>query len=66
MVIFSHVLSFVFNFKQNKQFLMNSIADKHEFNPSGVGLKNGNFIGLPFNEQSANIILIPVPWDVTV
>ncbi|HZH73982.1 MAG TPA: agmatinase family protein [Mariniphaga sp.] len=45
---------------------MNSIADNNEFNPSGVGLKNGNFIGLPYNETSANIILIPVPWDVTV
>ena len=45
---------------------MNSIADKGEFNPSGVGLKNGNFIGLPFSGKSANVILIPVPWDVTV
>lgn len=45
---------------------MNSITDKGEFNPSGIGLKNGNFIGLPYNEKSANVILIPVPWDVTV
>jgi agmatinase len=45
---------------------MNSSADKPEFNPSGVGLKNGNFIGLPFTEDTANVILIPVPWDVTV
>ncbi len=45
---------------------MNSEAENHEFNPSGVGLKNDNFIGLPFNEVSANIILVPVPWDVTV
>jgi agmatinase len=45
---------------------MNSTAGKGEFNPSGVGLKNGNFIGLPFNGNSANVILIPVPWDVTV
>ncbi len=45
---------------------MNSIADRGEFNPSGVGLKNGNFIGLPYNENSANVILIPVPWDVSV
>lgn len=36
------------------------------FNPSGVGLRNGNFIGLPFDEQDASIVLMPVPWDVTV
>ena len=36
------------------------------FNPSGVGLNNGNFIGLPFDENDASIVLMPVPWDVTV
>ncbi len=36
------------------------------FNPNGVGIKNGNFIGLPFNKLNAQIVLYPVPWDVTV
>lgn len=45
---------------------MENTSHKREFNPSGVGLKNGNFIGLPFTEESANIVLVPVPWDVTV
>lgn len=45
---------------------MNGITGRYDFNPSGVGLNNGNFIGLPFSEDTANIILIPVPWDVTV
>jgi len=45
---------------------MNSPEEKKDFNPSGVGLKNGNFIGLPFSEETANVILIPIPWDVTV
>ena len=36
------------------------------FDPNGVGLKNGNFIGLPFTAATANLILYPVPWDVTV
>ncbi len=36
------------------------------FNPSGIGLKNGRFIGLPFDEEDAQIVLLPVPWDVTV
>ncbi len=35
------------------------------FDPNGVGVKNGNFIGLPFNEETANIVLLPVPWDAT-
>lgn len=37
-----------------------------EFNPSGVGVKNGNFIGLPYTYENAKIILIPAPWDATV
>ena len=45
---------------------MNSPEEKKDFNPSGVGLKNGNFIGLPYNEKTAKVILVPVPWDVTV
>lgn len=36
------------------------------FNPNGVGLRNGHFIGLPFDSDTAEIILVPVPWDVTV
>ena len=36
------------------------------FDPSGVGLKNGHFIGLPFGEEDAQIVLLPVGWDVTV
>lgn len=36
------------------------------FDPSGVGLKNGSFIGLPFDEDDASVVLLPVPWDVTV
>lgn len=36
------------------------------FDPDGPGIKNGNLIGLPFNEADAKIVLLPVPWDVTV
>lgn len=36
------------------------------FNPNGVGVKNGNFIGLPFEEEHADLIIQPAPWDVTV
>lgn len=37
-----------------------------QFDPNGVGVRNGNFIGLPFTEEEADVILQPMPWDVTV
>lgn len=37
-----------------------------KFDPNGVGLDNGHFIGLPFDEKDAETVLLPVPWDVTV
>lgn len=36
------------------------------FDPNGPGLRNGNFIGLPFSEKEAQFIFFSVPWDVTV
>jgi len=36
------------------------------FDPNGIGLSNGNLFGLPFHETQANVVLIPVPWEVTV
>jgi agmatinase len=36
------------------------------FNPSGIGLDNGNLLGLPFDYDSAGTIVFGVPWEVTV
>lgn len=36
------------------------------FNPSGVGIDNGNLFGFPFDDEMADIIILSVPWDVTV
>jgi agmatinase len=36
------------------------------FDPSGVGLDNGNLYGLPFDYDSAQIIIFGVPWEATV
>lgn len=36
-----------------------------QFNPNGAGLKDSNIYGLPFTEEEADIVLIPVPWEVT-
>lgn len=33
--------------------------------PNGVGAA-GKLFGLPFDEQTADLIIIPVPWEVTV
>lgn len=35
------------------------------FDPNGVGIKNGNIFGLPYSEEESDIVVIPVPWDVT-
>lgn len=35
------------------------------FDPNGVGAKNGRFLGLPFEEHESEIVLLPVPWEVT-
>ncbi|QIA07486.1 agmatinase family protein [Draconibacterium halophilum] len=45
---------------------MSETFENKDFNPNRVGLKNGNFIGLPYDEDSAEVVLLPVPWDVTV
>ena len=36
------------------------------FDPSGMGDANGNIYGLPFESHEANLVILPVPWEVTV
>lgn len=36
------------------------------FDPSGVGINNGNIFGFPFDYDTADIVLLGVPWEVTV
>lgn len=35
------------------------------FDPEGVGVRNGNYFGMPFVPEEAALVLISVPWDVT-
>jgi agmatinase len=35
------------------------------FNPDDVGVSNGNLFGFPVEENDSDIVVIPVPWDVT-
>lgn len=37
-----------------------------KFDPNGVGLKNGQFLGLPYTLENATVAILPAPWDVTV
>ena len=37
-----------------------------EFDPNAVGLAGNQIFGLPFSEAESRIVLLPVPWDVTV
>ncbi len=41
-------------------------VDLSRFDPNSVGLKSNNIFGLPFSEEDAEVILLPVPWEVTV
>jgi agmatinase len=36
------------------------------FDPNSVGLKSNNIFGLPFSEEQSELVLLPVPWEVTV
>ena len=36
------------------------------FDHNSVGLKSNNIFGLPFKEDDAALVLLPVPWEVTV
>jgi agmatinase len=36
------------------------------FDPNNVSNPNNNIFGLPFNEDDARLIILPVPWEVTV
>lgn len=41
-------------------------SDLNNFDPNSVGLKSNNIFGLPFKEADAAVVLLPVPWEVTV
>lgn len=38
----------------------------NNFDPNSVASGEGNIFGLPFTTDEAEIVLVPVPWDVTV
>src|SRR3954469_6058453 len=42
------------------------MPDINNFDPNSVGLRANNIFGLPFSEDEAQLVLLPVPWEVTV
>jgi len=44
----------------------NNMADLSQFDPNAVGNPNNNVFGLPFTEEEARLVILPVPWEVTV
>ncbi|SFD50797.1 agmatinase [Chitinophaga sp. CF118] len=42
------------------------MADLSQFDPNSVSLVSNNVFGLPFCEDDAALVLLPVPWEVTV
>lgn len=42
------------------------MADLSNFDPNSVGLTSNNIFGLPFTEDNAELVLLPVPWEVTI
>lgn len=35
------------------------------FNPNSPGMKKAGLFGLPFDAEDAEVVVLPVPWDVT-
>lgn len=42
------------------------MADLSHFDPNFVSNPNNNIFGLPFEESEARMVILPVPWEVTV
>mgnify|MGYP000943658069 CR=1 FL=1 len=42
------------------------MVDLSTFDPNSVGNPNNNIFGLPFEEDEARIVILPIPWEVTV
>ncbi len=42
------------------------MTDLSNFNPNSAGNPNNNIFGLPFSEDESRLVLLPVPWEVTV
>jgi agmatinase len=42
------------------------MVDFSTFDPNSAGNPNNNIFGLPFSEEESRLVILPVPWEVTV
>ncbi len=42
------------------------MIDLSKFDPNSAGNPNNNIFGLPISEEDAKLVLLPIPWEVTV
>ncbi|MGB8191099.1 MAG: arginase family protein, partial [Chitinophagaceae bacterium] len=42
------------------------MTDLSKFDPDNVANPDNNIFGLPFTEEDARLVILPVPWEVTV
>ena len=42
------------------------MTDLSQFDPNSVCNPNNNIFGLPFTEQESRLVILPIPWEVTV
>lgn len=42
------------------------MTDLSQFDPNAASNPNFNIFGLPFTEEDARLVVLPVPWEVTV
>ncbi len=42
------------------------MTDLSMFNPNAAGNPDNTIFGLPFSEEDAQVVLLPIPWEVTV
>jgi agmatinase len=42
------------------------MVDLSKFDVNSVSNPNNNLFGLPFTEEEARVVILPVPWEVTV
>jgi agmatinase len=42
------------------------MTDISKFDPNSVSNPNNNIFGLPFTEDESKLVILPIPWEVTV
>ena len=45
---------------------MSKLDKIKKFDPNNLGDSSSNIFGLPFTCEEADVVIVPVPWDVTV